>query len=183
MDSNRHSPSSIRLLSWLLIVLGIVVTATASSKTSLRGWFGGSGHSPVSVDHAAIAVATVIGQTNVTPAAANPHRQDDHAGHDHAGHDHAGHAGSHRERDRSEEEFIDLTAQARASLDLEIEALTLSKFVHYQSLPATIIDWPGRTHLVVTAPMTGVVGAIYVTPGEVIRSGQRLFLMRLTHFS
>lgn len=107
----------------------------------------------------------------------------DHVGedHDHDDHDHAHGLGSHVDHGDAEEQFIDLTPQARASLDLETVTLKPGKFVNYQSMPATVTDWPGRTHITITAPMTGIVGAIYITPGELIRSGQRLFTMRLTH--
>ncbi len=211
MDSSSHSPSIIRRLAWVLIACGIAVTAAASSMSHLRGWYAGSGQSPAIDDQASIAVSPVVAQAKSQPKPAHLHDhahadehdhahadEHDHAHadeHDHAHgqvddhapnddgheHDHAGHDHGHSEHVSTEEDFIELTPQARASLDLKIDVLTPSKFVHYQSMPATIIDWPGRTHLAVTAPMTGVVGAIYITPGEVIRSGQRLFSMRLTH--
>lgn len=98
-----------------------------------------------------------------------------HAGHSHGPHGDAGH------EDHSEEDSISLTEQARGNLGLRTEVVSASPFTEYVSMPATVIDWPGRTHVSVTAPLTGVVNGIYVSQGELIRSGQPLFTMRLTH--
>jgi multidrug efflux pump subunit AcrA (membrane-fusion protein) len=98
-----------------------------------------------------------------------PHTADDHSGHDHSG-------GSD-----AEDSSLELTPQARGNLGLETETVSVSSFTEYVSMPGTIIDWPGRTHVSVTAPLTGVVNAIYVSRGELIQSGQPLFSMRLTH--
>ena len=42
-------------------------------------------------------------------------------------------------------------------------------------------DWPGRTHIIVTSPLTGVINAIYVSRGELIEGNAPLFSLRLTH--
>ena len=57
----------------------------------------------------------------------------------------------------------------------------MSRYTKYLEIPATIADWPGRTHLAITAPLTGVVNAIHVSRGELIHSGQKLLTLRLTH--
>ena len=92
-------------------------------------------------------------------------------GYRHDDHDHA-HEG---------EDSIAISPQARGNLGLRTEAVKTSTYTRYVSLPATIVDWPGRTHISVTAPLTGVVNAIYISRGELIRSGQPLFSLRLTH--
>ncbi len=110
---------------------------------------------------------------------------DDHSGHDHSGHDHSGHDHSAHsdagEDGHSQEMSIELSQQARGNLGLQTEVVATSTYTQYVSMPATIVDWPGRTHVSVTASLTGVVNAIYVSRGELIRSGQPLFTLRLTH--
>ncbi len=101
-----------------------------------------------------------------------PEGTDDH-GHDHGDHSHA-HGQPHGEE-------IDISEQARGNIGLETQAVKTSTYTQYVSMPATIVDWPGRTHILVTAPLTGVVNAIYVSRGELIRSGRPLFTLRLTH--
>jgi multidrug efflux pump subunit AcrA (membrane-fusion protein) len=100
----------------------------------------------------------------------------DHDDHDHDDHDHSSHDPGH---DEAEQE-ITLSPQARGNLALQSELVSRSSFTQYVSMPGTIIDWPGRTHVVITAPLTGIVSGIYVSHGELIRSGEPLFSLRLT---
>ena len=117
-----------------------------------------------------------IGEASSVDVAA----EEDHAGHDHAagesddheGHDHAGH---------DEANSIELSEQARRSLDIRTGVLELGSFVRYISVPATIVDWPGRTHVNIAAPLTGTVTSLHVTRGETISSGAPLYTLRLTH--
>ena len=95
-----------------------------------------------------------------------------HAGHDHGDHDHHGH---------DDENSIALSAQARANLRLEVEKLSTGTFVEYVDVPAVVTNWPGRTHIFVTSPLTGVISAIHVARGELIQGGTPLFTLRLTH--
>lgn len=97
---------------------------------------------------------------------------DEHAEHDHAAHDHAGHDDAHS---------IELSDQARRSLKLQTEVLKLGTFVRRISVPATIVDWPGRTHVHIAAPITGTVTSLHVSSGETIASGAPLYTLRLTH--
>ncbi|TWT79151.1 HlyD family secretion protein [Planctomycetes bacterium CA13] len=91
---------------------------------------------------------------------------------DHAGHDHAGHP---------EGESLELSAQARANLRLQVAPVRVGSFVDYIEVPATMSDWPGKTHYAVTAPMTGIINSISVSRGELVDSGTPLFTLRLTH--
>ncbi len=108
-----------------------------------------------------------------------PNKDHDHEGHDHEGDDHEGH--DHGDESKPGENFVELSPQARGNLDLQTRVLEPSAFTRYVTMPGTIMDRPGRTHVSITAPLTGVVNAIYVTHGELIRSGQSLFSLRLTH--
>jgi multidrug efflux pump subunit AcrA (membrane-fusion protein) len=173
MPNKTISSFPIRSLIWtvltLVIAVGIAATAWSRLPSNLR---------PEVTDR---------------PDAGDLIDPDDHSGHDHSGHDHtadshADHAhddahshGGPDHEDHSEENSISLTVQARGNLGLQTEVVSTGSFTEYVSMPATIMDWPGRTHVSVTAPLTGVVSGIYVSQGELIRSGQALFTMRLTH--
>ena len=92
---------------------------------------------------------------------------DDHAGHDHEGHD--------------ESNSIELSAQARANLKLTTQTVSVGRFNEYIDVPASVADWPGRTHVAITSPLTGVINAIKISRGELLQSGRPLFTLRLTH--
>jgi cobalt-zinc-cadmium efflux system membrane fusion protein len=101
--------------------------------------------------------------------------EDDHAGHDHsahAGHDHAGH---------SEAESVDLSKQARTNMRLRTEPIATGVYTKYIEVPGVITNWPGRTHVAVTSPLTGVLNSILISRGELVKSGTPLFTLRLTH--
>lgn len=101
--------------------------------------------------------------------------EDDHAGHDHSAHagdDHAGH---------SEAESVELSKQARTNMRLRTEPVAVGVYTKYIEVPGVITDWPGRTHVAVTSPLTGVLNSILISRGELVKSGTPLFTLRLTH--
>ncbi|PHQ35072.1 efflux RND transporter periplasmic adaptor subunit [Rhodopirellula bahusiensis] len=107
---------------------------------------------------------------------------DDHSGHDHGEgvhDDHEGHDHGHEGHDESNS--IELSAQARANLKLTTQAVSVGQFNEYIEVPAAVADWPGRTHVAITSPLTGVINAINVSRGELLKSGRPLFTLRLTH--
>ncbi|MCP4887016.1 MAG: efflux RND transporter periplasmic adaptor subunit, partial [Planctomycetaceae bacterium] len=83
--------------------------------------------------------------------------------------------------DHSPEDAVQLSAQARANLGLQTEVISISPYTQYIEIPAVITEWPGRTHVAVTSPLTGVLQSIEVSRGELIESGTPLFSLRLTH--
>lgn len=95
---------------------------------------------------------------------------DPHAGHAHAGHDEA--------------TSLELSNQARQNLGLtgdgvgEIQLTTFSKSI---TVPALVVERPGRTRIQVATPMTGVVTNIHVAAGEAVNPDRLLFELRLTH--
>ncbi|MGB7346629.1 MAG: efflux RND transporter periplasmic adaptor subunit [Pirellulaceae bacterium] len=118
-------------------------------------------------------VSATVDETD--PHAGHDHRADepgDHAGHDHAGHDHAGH---------DEHQSIELSQQARANLRLRTETVSVRPYTKYVEVPGIVTSWPGKTHVSITSPLTGVINAINITRGEMIKSGAPLFTLRLTH--
>lgn len=97
--------------------------------------------------------------------------EDAHAGHDHAGHDHAGH---------DEGSSIKISEQARKNIGLRTEKISLKPFTRTVTLPALVVERPGRSTEQVTAPMTGVITKIYAVEGETVSPGAPLFDLRLT---
>lgn len=113
-------------------------------------------------------------------ASASPEEQEDHEGHDHGAS--ADDQEGHSEHDgHSDADSIQLSDQARANLGLTVQRVSVGPFTDYIEIPAAVVEWPGRTHLAVTSPLTGVINAIYVSRGELVTSGSRLFDLRLTH--
>jgi cobalt-zinc-cadmium efflux system membrane fusion protein len=107
--------------------------------------------------------------TESTGSAPSP-AQDDHAGHDH-GHDH--HDG----------DSLELSAQAQASLGLTQDSLrpiVLEDFRRTMTVPALIINCPGRTRLEVSTPMAGVITRVHAFEGEAVKPGAPLFDLRIT---
>jgi multidrug efflux pump subunit AcrA (membrane-fusion protein) len=49
------------------------------------------------------------------------------------------------------------------------------------SIPAVLVDRPGRSEIAVSAPMTGIVERVYPIQGEAVLPGDPLFDLRLTH--
>ncbi len=102
------------------------------------------------------------------------HAQDGHDGHDHEGHDHGQTAGN----------FVELTETARKNLGLTeeyLQPIELSSFDRTISVPAIIVDRPGRTRLPVSAATTGIVTHVHAVTGEALSSGDLILEMRLTH--
>ena len=101
----------------------------------------------------------------------------DHADEEHD--DHAGHSHPH-----SAVASLELSPQARRNLGLTPEYLRPVQLEDYSrsiTVPAIVAERPGRTHIEVSAPLTGVVTAVHVVPGAAIEPGDLLFEMRLTH--
>lgn len=116
-----------------------------------------------------------VGLVDPPAAAEVDHSGDDHSAdgeESHSGHDHAGHA---------EAESVELSDQARINMGLRTASVSTGTFTKYIEVPGVITNWPGRTHLAVTSPLTGVLNAILVSRGELVSSGAPLFTLRLTH--
>ena len=96
----------------------------------------------------------------------------------HAGHDHASHAG------HSEESSLELSAQALQNIGLStksIQPVTLERFRKTITVPALVVERPGRSRVQVATPMTGVVTHVHVLNGQAVEPGTLLFQIRLTH--
>jgi multidrug efflux pump subunit AcrA (membrane-fusion protein) len=80
-----------------------------------------------------------------------------------------------------EGESLYLSAQARRNIGLTTEQVELKPYTRSASMPAIVVARPGRSEIVVTAPMGGRVMRVYAVDGEAIEPGQPLFDLRLTH--
>jgi multidrug efflux pump subunit AcrA (membrane-fusion protein) len=96
---------------------------------------------------------------------------DDHEGHDH-GHDHSGH---------SEDTSIELSASGLRNIGFHPVTVELTEFTRSLTIPAIVVERPGRSQIHVTAPLTGLITKIYPIQGAAIASGSPLFEIRLTH--
>lgn len=137
-------------------------TATAwvdNSIATLRG--SQAGHADAHDDHAG-----------------HDHSGEDHSGHDHGGHDHAAHAG------HSEETSLELSDQALRNIGLSeatIQPIKLETFRKSITVPARVVERPGRTRVQVATPLTGVITHVHAVQGEAVKPGSLLFQIRLTH--
>lgn len=105
--------------------------------------------------------------------------ESEHAGHDHSGHDdHAGH------EDTAEAGILELSEAARRNLGLTEEFLkpvALTMYRRTVTIPAVVVDKPGRTQVEVSTPLTGVITHVHAVTGEAVTPGTLLFELRITH--
>ena len=74
-----------------------------------------------------------------------------------------------------------LSEQARKNIDLKVLTIEPRDYHRTVSMPALVVERPGRTRIKVSAPMTGIVTRIYPIRGEAVIPGEPLFDLRLTH--
>ena len=91
----------------------------------------------------------------------------------HAGHDHASDGGVGAS--------IELSANGLKNIGFKSHVVEPTSYARTLTLPAIVVERPGRSQLHITAPLTGVVTKIYSVTGEAIVPGQALFELRLTH--
>jgi membrane fusion protein, heavy metal efflux system len=124
-----------------------------------------------------------LGATQVSASAAADHdhaAEEDHAADEHD--DHAEH--EHDDHAHAEETSLELSAEAQANLGLTDEFLVPleeSTFVRTVTVPAMVVERPGRTLLPVSTCLTGHITQIHAVTGEAVTPGQLLFQLRLTH--
>ena len=97
---------------------------------------------------------------------------------DSSGHAHGSHAG------HDEASSLELSDQALRNLGLTpefIQPVKLSTYRRSITVPALIVERPGRTRLQVATPMTGVIRHVHAVSGEAVKPGVLLFEIRLTH--
>jgi multidrug efflux pump subunit AcrA (membrane-fusion protein) len=79
---------------------------------------------------------------------------------------------------------LELSAQARRNIGLDPESLRplhLQTFRKTISVPAVVVERPGRTRIEVSTPLTGIITHVHSVAGEAVLPGTLLFEIRLTH--
>ena len=148
--------------SWLWGV-GLLIAAGAGFATFDRWW--GPAHAWVQ--------GTIAGQKRTAASDEHGHGAGADAGHDHAGHNHA-HNDAHS---------LELSKQAMGNIGLTDEFLqpvALETFRRTITVPAIVVERPGRTRLEVSTPMAGVITHVHAVRGEAILPGSLLFELRIT---
>lgn len=103
--------------------------------------------------------------------------------------DHSGHAEDEQadqlntdfDHVHDEAQALTLSKQAEANIGLDLHRVELRPFAPTISVPATVVERPGRSRVQITATFTGLVTRIYRVPGEVVKPGMPLFDLQLTH--
>ncbi|RMG01728.1 MAG: hypothetical protein D6741_04800, partial [Planctomycetota bacterium] len=93
-------------------------------------------------------------------------------------HDHEAEDEPHAEEP---ETVLELSEQARKNIDLKVVTVARGLFVQRKSVPAVVVEVPGRSRTVVSAPITGIIERVEPVAGQVVAPGDTLFTLRLTH--
>lgn len=99
-------------------------------------------------------------------------------------HDSHGASGHGAHAGHSEMDSLELSDQARRNIGLtndRLPPIRLQTFTRTLDVPARVVERPGRTHVQVPSPMTGIVTAVHAVQGEAVTPGTVLFKVRLTH--
>lgn len=111
-------------------------------------------------------------QTASAMSTSSDHGGQEHGHNEEHNHDHAGH---------SEATSIELSQRALKNIDFQPVTVGLNTFERAITLPAIVVEQPGRTQVHITAPLTGVIKNIYAVAGEAVEPGSPMFDLRLTH--
>jgi cobalt-zinc-cadmium efflux system membrane fusion protein len=95
--------------------------------------------------------------------------------------EHGGHDDDHGHPGHSEDSSIELSASALRNVGFEPVTIAPTTFVKTITVPAMVVERPGRSQIQITAPMTGVITAIVPIQGAAIEAGSPMFEIRLTH--
>jgi multidrug efflux pump subunit AcrA (membrane-fusion protein) len=135
------------------------------------------------VQHAIAATRDAPPATGHGHAHDDPHEDGGHE-HEHAGHDHVAHAHGEHAHAHSEATSLHLSPQAQRNLGLNsqtVRPVALETYRRAITVPAIVVERPGRTRIQVATPLTGVVTHVHAVKGETVEPGTLLFQIRLTH--
>lgn len=82
------------------------------------------------------------------------------------------------------DDSIELSPQALRNIGVPPEAIRpveRKSYTRYLTVPAMVVERPGFTRVQVSSHLTGVIEGVYAQPGQAVKSGDRLFRIRLTH--
>lgn len=105
----------------------------------------------------------------VDSATATTSPTDEH-GHDHEGHD-------HHDQEKSS---LSLSDQARTNLGLETGKIELQDWWRSIPIPGIVSEQPGHSERRITTSLNGIIGKVFVYPGQTVRPGDPLFSLQLT---
>lgn len=139
----------------------------------------------------AIAIAAVLAVLLVTGFAMRSVDPFDWFAHSSAGHDDDVHAAAdshehphehhHEHPGHVETAAIELSPQAQRNIGLRLMKIEPRPFERTITVPAVIVERPGRSEVAVTAALSGIVDKIYPLEGQAVVPGESLFELRLTH--
>ena len=78
-----------------------------------------------------------------------------------------------------EPSMLELSAQARKNMRLVAKPARTRTYWKKVQIPGVIVDRPGKSDRGITSPAVGVVTQIHAFPGDTVKSGDRLFSLRL----
>ena len=76
---------------------------------------------------------------------------------------------------------IKLSTAAQENVGLLLATVELKPFDRTMTVPAMVVERPGRSSIQIAVPLTGVVTRVWPLQGETVTPGQPLFDIRLTH--
>jgi cobalt-zinc-cadmium efflux system membrane fusion protein len=108
---------------------------------------------------------------------------DAHAEHCDEDHGAEGHGQDAAEPDHVHDEAaaVNLSQAAQENVGLRLAKVEIGVFERTITVPAMVVEQPGRSKVQVAAPLTGAVTRIWPLQGETVTPGQPLFDLRLTH--
>lgn len=127
---------------------------------------------------------TISSQSEPAGQKEQDHDSRDHNSHDHGGHGHDDPPHSSQLSKYAEEDVLELSKEARLNLGLNqasIATIKLQDYTRAIQVPAVIAAKPGRTEIIVSSPLSGVVTHVHAVTGEAVKPGDLLFEIRLTY--
>jgi cobalt-zinc-cadmium efflux system membrane fusion protein len=76
---------------------------------------------------------------------------------------------------------IEVSSTGLKNIGYQPTTVALRPFERTETVPAIVVERPGKTQIHVTAPFTGVLTEILVGEGEAVEPGAKLFEIRMTH--
>ncbi len=149
------------------IVFGAIATAVVIGGLSWRSWV------PLTMAWVERSVDAFRSSSEVQMAGDLTTPADAHAGHTH------GHQAGH-----DEATSIELSPQAMRNLGLTADYLRPIELTNYRraiTIPAVVVAKPGRTSVIVSSPLNGIVTHVHAVTGEAVLPGELLFEVRLTY--
>ena len=95
----------------------------------------------------------------------------------------AGGEDAHAHEGHDDATSLELSAQAQGNIGLTpeyLQPIKLETFRRTITVPAMIVDRPGRTRVEISTPMAGVITHVHAVQGEAVKPGTLLFELRIT---